>query len=159
MAKLLRISDDDHHRILALAANSGLRPEDVVTALLDQHSPPEGEPLPAVSRQTRELRRLRRILNTPVYQPFLEAVRAEAAHQAARANEYEDETKSADDWFWLLDHLQGKAMASHQNGNFDHALHHTISSAAVLFHWHAAITAQQAQAPPPETDQATTDED
>ena len=130
-----------------------------MTALLDEHSPPEGEPLPTLSRQTRELRRLRRILNTPVYQPFLEAVRAEAAHQAARADEYEDETKSPEDWFWLLDHLQGKALASHQNSNFDHALHHTISSAAVLFHWHAAITAQQAQDQPPHTDKANTNED
>lgn len=146
MARMLRISDHDHHRILALAKESGNHPTEVLTHILDRHLPPQEDPMPPPPLQERELRRLRRILNTPAYQPFLDAVKAEAAHQAAREDEYADEAKTPGDWYDLLTQLQDKARASHEAGNHQHALHHTISSAAVLYHWHTAITADQANA-------------
>ena len=149
MAKLLRISDQDFHRISKIAQDTGLPPDEIMTDLLDAHDPPLDDPLPPPPDQSREIRRLRRILNTPQYQPFLEAVKIEAAHQAARQQEYNDENKDPEDWADLLYHLQDKARRSHLSGDLQHALHHTISSAAALYHWHAAMTAEQAQPPNP----------
>ena len=75
MGRMLRVSDHDHHRILALAKESGICPADAITHLLDRHAPPQEEPMPPLASQERELRRLRRILNTPAYQPFLDGSR------------------------------------------------------------------------------------
>ena len=89
-----------------------------------------------------ELKRLNKILNTPLYDDFLEAVKAEASHQASRAQEYHDEEKKPADWFWLIGYLAGKALAAHITGRRRLAMHHTISSAGVLYHWHQAIKQQ-----------------
>ena len=85
-----------------------------------------------------EAKRLTRILNTPLYEPFIDAVRSEAAHQAWRWEE-DDLGKEPQDWFWLLGYLSGKALRAHIDGDHDQAMHHTVSSAAVAAHWHQAI--------------------
>ena len=78
-------------------------------------------------------------LNTPETAFFLEGVKREAAHQRARWGSEHDEGKEPSDWFWLLGYLSGKALAAHIAGNIEKALHHTISSAAALANWHAAL--------------------
>lgn len=149
MAKLLRVTDHDHHRLLQLAAQAGTSPAETLTDLLDRDAPVPGEaPLPEEDPR-RELRRLRRILNTPAYRPFLDAVKAEAAHQASRQHEYADEEKSPEAWYNLLAWLSDKARMAHEDGDYQKALHHTISSAAMLYHWHAAVTADEANAAAP----------
>lgn len=74
---------------------------------------------------------------------FLAGVVAEKAHQAKRWTGDHDKRKSPADWFWLLGYLSGKALAAHIAGNREKALHHCISSAAVLSHWHDAIHAER----------------
>ena len=78
-------------------------------------------------------------LNTPELHDFSAAVVLEAAHQRARWGSEHDAGKEPSDWFWLLGYLAGKGLRSHQAGDLDKALHHCISSAAVLANWHAAI--------------------
>ena len=41
-----------------------------------------------------------------------------------------------EDWFWTLSYLAGKALRAHIDGDRNKALHHTISSAALLLNWH-----------------------
>lgn len=89
-----------------------------------------------------EVARLTKILNTPLYRDFLEAVEREAAHQENRQEEYRDDEKSATDWYLMLGFLAGKARAAHLGGDWWKALHHTVSSAALLFHWHQAVLEQ-----------------
>lgn len=79
-------------------------------------------------------------MNTPHTKNFLEAVRLEAAHQHNRWTLDHDAGKAPQDWFWLLGYLSGKALAAALSGNTAKALHHTISSAAVLLNWHAHIS-------------------
>ena len=86
-----------------------------------------------------ENERLASILNTPLYEPFLTAVGREAAHQTYRWGEKDRETKGPADWFWLVGYLAGKALAAHLAGDRDKARHHTISTAAALFHWHGSV--------------------
>ena len=90
-----------------------------------------------------EVSRLTAILNTPLYEEFLEAVQREAAHQVFRYGAAADRQKEPQDWFWLVGFLAGKALRAHVERDKEKALHHTISSAAALMNWHAAITAEK----------------
>ena len=86
-----------------------------------------------------ELRRLHVLLNTPSIEDFLESVRLEAAHQVERWGPEQDAQKTTDDWIRLIDMLLQKLWDARAAGNRDKALHHTISTSAVLYHWHKAI--------------------
>ena len=89
-----------------------------------------------------EVDRLTKILNTPLLDDFIEAVQSEAAHQEWRWGAEHDDDKDPQDWYWTLGYLSGKALRAHLDGNTKKALHHTISSAALLMHWHRRIKAQ-----------------
>jgi len=86
-----------------------------------------------------ELVRLRALVNTPQLHDFSRAVVVEAAHQRERWGSAHDSGKAPEDWFWLLGYLGGKALSAAKSGDKDKALHHTISSAAALANWHAAL--------------------
>lgn len=86
-------------------------------------------------------------LNTPELHDFRDAVVLEAAHQRERWSVSHDSGKAPSDWFWLLGYLGGKALHAHASGNTEKALHHTISSAACLANWHAAILGQTSMRP------------
>lgn len=86
-----------------------------------------------------EIERLQALLNTPELHDFSRAVVLEAAHQRERWASDHDSGKQPEDWFWLLGYLGGKALSAAKAGNTDKALHHTISSAAALANWHAAL--------------------
>ena len=89
-----------------------------------------------------EIGRLNKILNTPLYDDFIEAVRAEASHQRWRWGKPHDDAKTPEDWLGLIHYLAGKAKDAHERGDRRRALHHTISSAAALMHWHDPILEQ-----------------
>lgn len=100
-----------------------------------------------------EVARLGALVNTPELVDFARAVRLEAVHQRERWGTDHDGGKTPADWFWLLGYLSGKALAAHLAGNHEKALHHTISSAAALANWHAAILGKTNMRPgiePPE---------
>lgn len=84
--------------------------------------------------------RLREALNTPELHDFAKAVALEAAHQRERWGSEHDAGKDPADWFWLLGYLAGKALWSATHGDREKAMHHTISSAAALANWHAALS-------------------
>lgn len=104
-----------------------------------------------------ECRRLDWLINHPLTSEFLEGVRLEAAHQANRWGSTNDAGKTPLDWFWLVGYLSQKVVVSldrivEVNRHFeegggmalksryrDKALHHTISTAAVLLNWYAHI--------------------
>lgn len=87
-----------------------------------------------------EVKRLRAERDTPHTANFLQAVKLEALHQRERWGADHDAGKAPHDWFWLLGYLSGKALAAALAGDKVKALHHTISSAAMLLNWHAAIS-------------------
>ena len=87
-----------------------------------------------------EVDRLNALLNTPETANFLEGVQREAAHQVERWGAAHDRQKSAEHWYWLVGYLAGKALRAAIIGDREKALHHTISSAAALLHWHTAIS-------------------
>ena len=80
-----------------------------------------------------------RLIARPEIRDYREGVVLEAAHQRQRWGRKHDDLKEPEDWFWLLGHLAGKALAAHRAGDLEKARHHTISSGAVLAHWHQAI--------------------
>lgn len=84
--------------------------------------------------------RLREALNTPEVEDFARGVVLEAQHQRARWRSEHDVGKENADWFWLVGYLAGKALAAAGSGNREKALHHTISTAAALANWHAALS-------------------
>ncbi len=86
-----------------------------------------------------EVSRLRKILDTPMLEPFADAVVAEARHQVYRWGEDHDVKKTAWDWFWTLGYLGSKAAHSALAGDMDKAKHHTITAAALLANWHKQI--------------------
>jgi hypothetical protein len=101
-----------------------------------------------VDRLRKRVAELEALLNTPELYDFSKAVVLEAQHQRARWGSEHDAGKEPQDWFWLLGYLSGKALRSHiaalvipfAASDTEKALHHCISSAAVLANWHAAIT-------------------
>jgi hypothetical protein len=97
----------------------------------------EGRALAAEERAAR----LEALINTPELEDFLAGVRLEAAHQVERWGESHDRSKSAENWYWLLGYLAGKALRAAIIGDRAKALHHCVSSAAALLNWHRAIAA------------------
>ncbi len=98
-----------------------------------------------------------RAYNSPVTTVFLEGVANEAAHQVSEWGVDHDAGKSPSDWFWLVGHLAGKALHAEILGDTEKALHHTISSGALLMNWHAFMLGERGRmrpgiAPPEEKD-------
>ena len=83
--------------------------------------------------------RLHALINNPQTSEFLAAVQAEAAYQRQKWGEPHDRQKSAENWFWLVGYLAGKALRAAITGDKFKARHHTISSAAALANWFEAI--------------------
>jgi len=79
------------------------------------------------------------IINTPETADFMAAVPIEAAHQRERWRAAHDAGKTAFDWFWLIGYLAQKAASAAVLGDVRKAKHHTISTAAALANWHAAL--------------------
>lgn len=80
------------------------------------------------------------IINAPETADFMAGVPIEAAHQRERWGADHDAGKAPLDWFWLIGYLSQKAATSAMNGDTEKALHHTISTAAALANWHAALS-------------------
>lgn len=78
-------------------------------------------------------------INTPYIEDFITGVASEIAYQRETWGAAHDRSKSAENWFWLVGYLAGKALFSVIKGDREKALHHTISAAAALAQWHAAI--------------------
>jgi hypothetical protein len=74
-----------------------------------------------------------------IIEDFIAGVRTEAPYQRALWGSEHDLNKTHADWFWLVGYLAGKALSSAMRGERDKALHHTITAAAALHHWHDAI--------------------
>ena len=92
-----------------------------------------------MERAVNNVTRVHTLINSPIYGDFLQAVRTEAVHQVERWGEPHDKAKEPEDWLWLMGYLVGKAVRAQRDGDTAKALHHTISSAAVLLNWHAAL--------------------
>jgi hypothetical protein len=86
-----------------------------------------------------EVERLRKILDTPVLEPFTEAAASEARHQLYRWGDEYDARKTAWDWFWTLGYLGGKAAHAALASDWEKAKHHTVTAAAMLANWHRHI--------------------
>lgn len=84
---------------------------------------------------------LEALINHPHNDDWFEGVRIEAAHQVERYPPEHDAGKSPADWFWTFGYLAQKAMTAAQAGDTDKALHHTISTAALLLNWHRHLKA------------------
>jgi hypothetical protein len=78
-------------------------------------------------------------LDTPELQDFMKAIPLEATHQNARWPEGHDENKTSEEWYWLIAHLAGKALAALRYNDVQKALHHTITVAAACANWHKHI--------------------
>lgn len=83
--------------------------------------------------------RLYALINNPQTTEFLGAVQAEAAYQRQKWGQPHDREKSAENWFWLVGYLSGKALRAAITGDKFKARHHTVSSAAALANWFEAI--------------------
>ncbi len=120
------------------------RPADVATngvAAVKTRGSADSQPTPScpdVSQQARELLRTE-IINSPETADFMAAVPLEAAHQRERWGTDHDSGKGPQDWFWLIGYLGGKALRAAIDGATEKAKHHTISTAAALANWHAAL--------------------
>lgn len=112
----------------------------LAAAPLPPAQPVGREPLSDSERS--ELERPRALVNTPTLHSFRDGVVLEAAHQRERWGSAHDAGKQPSDWFWLAGHLAGKALHAQVSGNTEKALHHTISTAAALANWHAAISGE-----------------
>ena len=102
------------------------------------------------------------IINTPELIDFPKAAMLEAQHQEHRWGTLDREGKDPQAWFWLVGHLAGRALEHHKEAerltrelaasnlgadviqasikhHREKAVHHTITAAAALSHWHASI--------------------
>lgn len=80
------------------------------------------------------------LINTPETADFMAGVPLEAAHQRERWGSEHDAGKTPFDWFWLVGYLAQKAASAAVAGDIEKAKHHTISTAAALANWHAALS-------------------
>lgn len=114
--------------------------------------------------KAREGERLHALVNTPELVNFAHGVHLEAVHQEERWGAEDRRSKGAAEWFWLVGHLAGRALehdkeadrllaeAAAEPGEAgrralarqiarhrEKAVHHTITTAAALNHWHAGM--------------------
>ena len=114
--------------------------------------------------KAREGERLAALINTPELVDFPGAVHLEAIHQEERWGRQDRESKAAIDWFWLVGYLAGRALEHDKEAerlatesaaegseagrafyarqihlHREKAVHHTITTAAALNHWHASM--------------------
>lgn len=78
-------------------------------------------------------------INSPETKDFDSGVLSEFAHQEKRWGTENDSGKTPEDWFWLVGYLAGKALHYSKSGDISKALHHCISTAAVMRNWHKHI--------------------
>lgn len=90
-----------------------------------------------------EVAHLRALIGRPYIGAWTDEVLIEAAHQRERWGAEQDAGKQAEDWFWLIGYLAGKLLAAQKAGDLDKARHHTVSTAAVLAHWAAALAGHE----------------
>lgn len=126
---------------------------------------------------------LHALVNTPELVDFPRAIHLEAVQQLDRWGSADRHGKKPVDWHWLVAHLAGRSLEHHKeaerlelvvNGlhradavlmgmlrdqiayHREKAVHHTITAAAALNHWHASIvgrpTAMRPGADAPATD-------
>jgi hypothetical protein len=126
---------------------------------------------------------LHALVNTPELVDFPRAIHLEAVHQLDKFGSADRHGKKPVDWHWLVAHLAGRSLEHHKeaerlelvvNGlhradavlmgmlrdqiahHREKAVHHTITAAAALNHWHASIvgrpTAMRPGADAPATD-------
>jgi hypothetical protein len=92
-----------------------------------------------VKKKAKRLEELEAILNTPELDDFAKGVVLEARHQRARWPADHDIWKEAEEWYWVVGYLAGKALRAQRDGDMEKFKHHLISSAAVLANWHARV--------------------
>lgn len=85
------------------------------------------------------------LLNLPELHDFSQGVVLEAAHQRQRWGLLHDREKTPLDWFWLIGYLAQKVVVALGVDDVEKAKHHTISTAATLNNWHAAISSDNTQ--------------
>lgn len=135
----------------ALAATYGASPADQlrqaaaeITTLREQLSTAQAT-IKALEGELQDERMehdlLKELLSRPQIDEFYDGIVTEAAHQRQRWGDAHDRDKSAENWFWLVGYLSGKALRSAVEGEQNKARHHTISSAAALFQWWKAVGA------------------
>lgn len=105
----------------------------------DYHKPVKNISVGQVNDLLAEVDRLKALISRPYVGAWTDEILIEAAHQRDRWGANHDQGKSPEDWFWLIGYLAGKALAAHKAGDVEKAHHHTVSTAAVLAHWAAAI--------------------
>lgn len=101
---------------------------------------PEPCPCQVQAAAISALERLRALVGAPELHDFAKGAVLEAAHQRERWGSLHDAGKTPLDWFWLIGYLSQKAAMAQIAGDTDKALHHTVSTAAALANWHAAIS-------------------
>jgi len=99
----------------------------------------------ALADERMEHNLLKELLSRPEIDDFWEGIVTEGAHQRQRWGDAHDRSKSAENWFWLVGYLSGKALRASIEGDKAKAQHHTISAAAALFQWHQAIKADETE--------------
>ena len=134
----------DHDELLMVARELELLPCVHIT---------QGE-AEALHAAARECNRLQALINTPELLDFDKGAFLEAVHQLERWSSDHDGGKEPTDWFWLIAYLSGKALHHHaeatrltqaglEHDSVEHhqkkAVHHVITSAAALKHWHSAV--------------------
>lgn len=104
-----------------------------------------------------------RILNTPEFRSFADAVVLEAQHQRERWGTAHDAGKTDADWLWLLGYLASKALHNPigawatSESSAEKKLHRIITVAAAAANWHAAALGKSNMRPgiePPDAEVA-----
>lgn len=146
-AELCRVQLSSNSDMSARAGHEDAAITACITAILSRaatlasHSDHSALTTTSQSDEAGLLREARKqVINTPETADFMAGVPLEAAHQRDRWGTDHNAGKTPFDWFWLIGYLAQKAAQAHVDGNAEKALHHTISTAAALANWHAAIS-------------------
>lgn len=94
-----------------------------------------------------EIQRLKALINSPITSDFIEGVKVEIPHQEYRWGAEHDAGKQANDWFWLIGFLAGKALRAAMSDDTDKAKHHIITTAATLGNWFKSLEGSSSMRP------------
>lgn len=77
------------------------------------------------------------LINKPEVIDFTRGMSCEFAFQNLKWGDETLDNYTHEDWFWVVGYLAGKAVHCFENDKHKKGLHHTITTAAVLSHWHS----------------------
>ncbi len=101
--------------------------------LFHDHVKENGERSRKILEKSKEIERLKALINSPQTDDFIEAIKTEAAHQCER---WDDSQNNNVDWLWRLAYISTKTVHKEDQSKLKHWI---VSCGALCLNWFKSV--------------------